>query len=105
MLLRSVHIGRSIRSLFVEAARVPGRAEVPSTARALALAGPRVTSGLADAALANPASLILEQGADVLGIHGQFWQCEAESKSESGQHHGWAKCAWNRGCVPSGCGT
>lgn len=52
--------------IFLEAARDPGRAEVPSTARSLALAGVRTTSGLADAALASPASLVLERGTDLV---------------------------------------
>jgi len=52
--------------LFLEAARDPGRAEVAATARSLALGGAGPISGVADDAVANPASLVLGQGTDVV---------------------------------------
>lgn len=52
--------------LFLEAARDPGRAEVPSTSRSLALGGALTVSGLADDALASPANLVLAQGTDLV---------------------------------------
>lgn len=52
--------------IFLEAARDPGRAEAAVTARSLALGGARASSGLADDALASPASLTFGQGVDLV---------------------------------------
>src|SRR5437762_7245745 len=58
--------------LFLELVRDPGRADVPRTAKALALAGAAVTSGTADDAVASPGSLMLGSGTDFVVSYGSF---------------------------------
>ena len=58
--------------MFLELVRDPGRADVPKTAKSLALAGVAVTSGTADDAVASPGSLMLGSGTDVVASYGSF---------------------------------
>jgi hypothetical protein len=58
--------------LFLELVRDPGRADVPRSAKSLALAGVAVTSGSADDAVASPGSLMLGSGTDLVASYGWF---------------------------------
>jgi len=56
----------SAHALFVEAVRDPGDPDVSPTARALALGGTRIGSGVAEDAATSPATLMLGAGTDVV---------------------------------------
>ena len=67
--------GQYSHPLLLELARDPGRSDVPRTAKALALGGASLGSGTADDAVANPGSLMLGTGTDVIASYGSsFYQ-------------------------------
>jgi hypothetical protein len=72
-------------ALFLETVRDPGGADLPSTARSLALGGIRFGSGRADEALASPASLVLGAGSDVIVSGGPFFYARDELVNTPGQ--------------------
>jgi hypothetical protein len=57
--------------LFLEAARDPGRAEVPQTARQLAMGSTTAASGEADGAVAAPGNLTVRPGRDLVFSFGR----------------------------------
>lgn len=64
--------------IFLEAARDPGQADVPVTARSLALGGLQIGSHGADMSLVNPALLAFGRGTDLAASGGGAWHARDE---------------------------
>lgn len=66
------------QALFLEVVRDPGRADLASTAKSLALAGVPVGLGTADAAGVSPGSLMLGTGNDLVVSYGSLFYARKE---------------------------
>jgi hypothetical protein len=89
--------------LFLEAARDPGRAEPPLTARSLALGGVRAASGSAEDAVGSAATLAFGSGTDLVVSGGVFRLARNELVATPSQLPPWdparARSPWSGSAV------